>query len=177
MVLLSGQTKGFTTPHRHMDTMSDIIDAEQIRTWIDNELVDEADSFSDPGAEFNFVVDMSNILLHVVRREPDGPILVGQQIEYDDEIQSRIRDLPTGDRQALLVRIRETLTTVPVVYGFQDETGANVRFEEMSHIFLEHRIYPGAIDQEALMTGLIDVWKAMRYLDDIVALIDSVENQ
>jgi hypothetical protein len=154
--------------------MSDAIDATQVRDWIDDELVDDVDSYPDADAEFNFVVDMSNILIHVIRREPDGPLLVGQQIEYGDDIRSHITDLRDADRQALLVRIRETLTGVPVVYGFQDETGTNVRFEEMSHVFLEHRIYPGNISQESLMSGLVAVWKAMRYLDDIIALIDSV---
>lgn len=62
-----------------------------------------------------------------------------------------------------------------MVYGFQDQARNNVRFEELSRIFLEHRIYPHAADQHVLMTGLIGVWKAMRYLDDIVSLLDSVE--
>jgi len=157
--------------------MSNGVNAKQIRNWIDDELVDGVETYPDPEAEFNFTVDMSNILLHVVKREPNGPVLVGQQIEYGDDIQSRIQELATADRQALLVRIRETLTTVPVVYGFQDEMGTNVRFEDMSHLFVERRIYPEELDRPTLMSGLVDVWKAMRYLDDIVALIDSVERR
>lgn len=157
--------------------MSDAISADRIRGWIDEDLVESVEPVPDEAAEFNLAVEMSNIVIHVIRRRPDGPLLVGQQIEYGEEIRSRIRDLSAADRSALVTRIRETLAAVPVVYGFQDRSGTNVRFEEMSRIFLEHRLYPGAISQDALMNGLVEVWKAMRYLDDIVSLLDSVERR
>lgn len=156
--------------------MTSDIDATRVRTWIDDDLVANVDRVPDEAAEFNFTVELSNILIHVVRRDPNGPLLVGQQIEYGDEIQSRIREMSQSDRNDLVARIRETLTSVPVIYGFHDEDGNNVMFEDMYRVFLEHRIYPGGVDQQALMSGLVDVWKAMRYLDDIVTLIDSVEN-
>lgn len=156
--------------------MPDKIDAAQIRTWIDAELVEHIEEVPDADAGFNLAVEMSNIVIHVIRRQPDGPILIGQQIEYGENIRRRIQNLSDADRNALVTRIRETLTAVPVVYGFQDRSGANVRFEEMSHIFLEHRIYPGELTQTSLMNGLVAVWKALRYLDDIVALLDSVEH-
>lgn len=155
--------------------MSETIDAEQIRQWIDDDLVEEIEAVPDNAAEFNFVIEMSNILVHVIRRDPAGPVIIGQQIEYGDDIRSRIRNLPESDRNELVARIRELLTEVPVVYGFHDEHGDNVRFKDMKQIFLEYRIYPDALGQHTLMSGLVDVWKAMRYLDDIVTLIDSVE--
>jgi hypothetical protein len=156
--------------------MAKPINAEQVRSWIDDELVEDVDRIPDDAAEFNFTIEMSNILIHIIRRQPEGPLLIGQQIEYDDEIRSRIRKLSEAEQNDLVARIRETLTTVPVVYGFHDEHDNNVRFRDMYRIFLEHRIYPDAMDQHTLMSGLVDVWKAMRYLDDIMALIDSVEN-
>ncbi len=151
------------------------ITAERIRSWIDDELVENVDRMPDDAAEFNYVVEMSNVFVHVVRREPDGPILVGQQIEYGDEIRSRIREMDPSDRNDLVARIRETLTAAPVVYGFHDEYGNNVRFADVYRVFLEHRIYPDAASQQMLMSGLVDVWKVMRYLDDIVTLMGSVE--
>ncbi|WP_458190176.1 DUF2299 family protein [Haladaptatus sp. NG-WS-4] len=155
--------------------MSETIDAEQIRQWIDDDLVEEIERVPDNAAEFNFLIEMSNILVHVIRRESTGPVIIGQQIEYSDDIRSRIRNLPDSDRNELVARIRELLTEVPVVYGFHDEHGDNVRFKDMKQIFLEYRLYPDALSQHALMSGLVDVWKAMRYLDDIVTLMDSVE--
>lgn len=152
-------------------------DADQVRSWVDDDLVENVEQVPDDAAEFNFAIEMSNIVLHIIRRHPDGPLLVGQQIEYGEDIQARIQNLSEVDRNTLVTRIRETLTTVPVVYGFQDQAGTNVRFEEMSHIFLEHRIYPGAINQNSLMNGLVAVWKALRYLDDIVSLLDSIERR
>lgn len=155
--------------------MADRITEDTVREWVDRELVESIDTMPDPQAEFNVLVEMSNIMIHIIQREPGGPILIGQEIEYDDGIRSRIQELSESDRAELVSRIRETLTTVPVVYGFTDETGTNVRFEELQRIFLECRIYPGHIDQQTVMARLVDVWKAMRYLDDIVTIMDAIE--
>jgi hypothetical protein len=150
---------------------------ERIRAWIDDDLVESVDRMSDEAAEFNYVVEMSNVLVHVLRREPGGPLLVGQRIEYGEEIRSRIREMEEADRNDLVARIRETLTAAPVVYGFHDERDDNVRFVDVHRVFIEHRIYPDELGQGALMRGLIEVWKALRYLDDIVTLIGSVEGR
>ncbi|WP_265110821.1 DUF2299 family protein [Halosolutus halophilus] len=151
------------------------IKQEQVLAWIDDDLVESSELIADEAAEFNVLVEMSNIYIHIIRRKPDGPLLIGQQIEYDDGIRSRIQELSEAARSDLISRIRETLTATPVVYGFHDRNGNNVHFAEVHRIFLEHRIYPGSIDQQTLMNGLIEVWKVMRYLDDIFTLIESVE--
>lgn len=155
--------------------MTEEITAETIRGWIDDDLVASVERMPDDAAEFNFTVEISNILIHIIRRQPGGPILVGQEIEYGDDIRLRIQQLSEADRNALVARIRETFTPLPVVYGFRDEHGNNVRFGDVHRIFLESRIYPDALGQNILMNRLIDVWKAMRYVDDIVGLIDAVE--
>lgn len=155
--------------------MSETIDAEQIRRWIDDDLVEAVEPVPDEAAEFNFVVEMSNILIHVIRCQPTAPVIIGQQIEYGEDIRVRIQNLSEATRNDLVARVRELLTEVPVVYGFHDQQGNNVQFQDMNQIFLEYRIYPDAMSQHTLMRGLVDVWKAMRYLDDIVTLIDSVE--
>jgi hypothetical protein len=155
--------------------MASQIDAERVADWIDGELVGEVERVPDEAAEFNFTVDVSNILVHVVRRDPAGPLVVGQQIEYDEDIRARIQRLSDAERNELVARIRETLTAVPVIYGFHDAQGTNVRFGEVQRVLVEHRIYPDAFGQDALMTGLIDVWKALRYLDDLPGLIDAVQ--
>lgn len=155
--------------------MARTIDRDQIRKWIDDDLVESTEPIADEVAEFNILVEVSNIYLHVIRREPDGPVLIGQQIEYDEGIRTQIQELSETAQNDLVSRIRETLTAAPVVYGFHDRNGNNVRFSEVHRIFLEHRIYPGAINQHTVMTGLVEVWKTMRYLDDIITLIDSVK--
>ena len=159
------------------NTMNNETSVDQIYAWIDEELVDNVNQVPDEEAIFNLAIEMSNIIIHVVRRTPTGPLIVGQQIEYDDQIRSRIQELSRAEKSDLVTRIRETLTSVPGVYGFHDRKGNNVKFEDMHRVFLEHRIYSNTIDQQVLMNSLIDVWKALRYLDDIMALIDSVENQ
>jgi hypothetical protein len=168
---------GFIFPDRILRTMTRDVSPEQIRAWIDDDLVGSVDQMPDEAAEFNYMIDMSNIVIHVLRREPGGAVLVGQQIEYDDEIRSRIRSMDESDRNDLVARVRETLTAVPVIYGFHDEHDNNVRFADVHRVLLEHRIYPDGLSQQSLMSGLVDVWKALRYLDDIVTLIGSVERR
>lgn len=154
--------------------MTEEITAETVRGWIDDDLVGNVERIPDQSAEFNYTIEISNLLIHVVRKRSGGPLLIGQEIEYGEEIRSEIREMTESNRNELIARIRETLTAVPVVYGFHDERGANVRFRDMHRIFLEHRIYEGNITQHALMNGLVDVWKVMRYVDDIVGLISAV---
>ena len=156
--------------------MTEEVDAATVRGWIDDDLVTDVEQLPDEAAAFNLVVDLSNILVHVIRRDPGGPLLIGQQIEYDEGIRDQLQALPPDRRADLLGRVRETLTATPGVYGFQDLRGNNVRFEELSRVFLEHRIYPVAIDQQAVMAGLVGVWKALRYLDDLPTLIDAYEH-
>ena len=157
--------------------MDESVPGDRIRGWIDDDLVTSVDSYPDQAAELNYVVELSNLRLHVIRREPDGPVLIGQQIEYGSDIRSRIQELSPVERNSLVARIRETLTAAPVVYGFHDEHGQNVPFEDVHRIFVELRIYPDALSQHELMRDLIDVWKVMRYLDDLVALLDAVERR
>ena len=156
--------------------MNEEIGSETVRKWIDQDLVDQVEQYPDEMAEFNFTVEISNLLLHIIRRQPDGPILIGQEIEYDEEIRARIQALSDSSRNDLVARVRETLTSSPVVYGFHDQQGNNVRFQELHRIFVEHRIYPDVLNQHTLMSGLIDVWKILRYVDDIITLIDAVED-
>lgn len=155
--------------------MADQITEDDVRAWIDDDLVESIEPVPDPGADVNLLVEMSNIRLHVIHRTPGDPLLIGQEIEYDEGIQSRIQGLSESERAELVTRVRETLTTVPVVYGFTDENGVNVRFEELKRIFLECRIYPEDVDQATVMDRLVDVWKTMRYLDDLVTIMDAIE--
>lgn len=157
--------------------MTDQITEETIRQWLDDELVHSVERTSDSAAEFNLLLEMSNLDIHVIRRRSSGPVLVGQEIAYDEEIRTRIRQLSATDRDELVARIRETLTAVPVVYGFTDTDGVNVPFQDLQHIFLESRIYPDELTRGRLMGRLVDIWKAMRYLDDLVRLIEAVEGR
>lgn len=155
--------------------MDDQITADTVREWIDDDLVDTVEKYPDEAAEFNFTIEISNLLVHVLRRQPGGPILIGQEVEYGAEIRSDIQNLSESSRNELVARVRETLNASPVIYGFHDEQGTNVRFEELQRIFVEQRIYSDALGQHALMMGLIDTWKVLRYVDDIVTLIDAVK--
>jgi len=150
-------------------------DPDQVREWLDQDLVEDVERVPDEAAEFNFVIRISGLFVHVVKRQQGGPLIIGQEIEFDDEIQARIRGLSDVEASELVARIREALMETPLIYGFRDENGANVAFRDVHNILLEYRLYAAEANQQSLMQGLIDVWKSLRYLDDIVSLIQSVE--
>ena len=60
--------------------MVENVDAEQIHRWIDDDLVENVEQVPDEAAEFNYAIEMSNILVHVIRRPPPRPVTIGQQI-------------------------------------------------------------------------------------------------
>jgi hypothetical protein len=152
--------------------MTDDITADRIRDLIDKELIEGTDQVPDASAEYNFAIEMSGLVLHIIKRRPGGPLQVGQEIEFDNEITSQIRQMPDSQRDRLVAQIREALMETPIIYGFQDADGANVRFREMDRIFIERRLY-GSVDQQTLMDALIAVWQALRYLDDIWRFIEA----
>ncbi|MEF8774917.1 MAG: DUF2299 family protein [Haloarculaceae archaeon] len=156
--------------------MADDIDSERVRNWLDEELITGVEHVPDEEAAFNLAVEMSNLVVHVVRRSPEGPLVVGQQIEYGPDIRDRIAGMEPADRNELVARLRETLTAASVVYGFHDERGANVQFGDVHRVLLERRVYPGSITRQSVMDAVVDVWKLLRYLDDIPALLDAVES-
>lgn len=151
------------------------IPADRARDWIDGDLVEDVERVPDEAATYNLVVRMSGIFIHVIKREPGGPLVVGQEMEFDDEIRDRIRGLPEADRGELVARVREALMEAPVVYGFRDDRDRNVAFDDVHHVFVEGRIYPDEATQQRLMDALVGVWKSLRYLDDIWTLMDAVE--
>lgn len=154
--------------------MSNGISEATVREWIDDDLVAGVESMTDEHAEFNLVVQLSGIMVHLIRRRDGGPLLVGQQIEFDDEIRRRLGALSPDERAELLGRVRRALMETGIVYGFRNQRGENVSFEEMHHVFLERRVYPDSASQQAVMDALIEVWKTLRYLDDMPELIDRV---
>lgn len=152
--------------------MTDNITADRIRDLVDEDLIEGFDQVPDASAEYNFAIEMSGLVLHIIKRRPGGPLQVGQEIEFGDEITGRIREMPDSQRDTLVAQIREALMETPIIYGFQDANGTNVRFQEVDRIFLERRLY-GSVDQQTLMDTLIAVWQALRYLDDMWRVIEA----
>ena len=110
----------------------------------------------DASAEFNLAVELSGLVIHIIKRHSDGPLQIGQEMEFGDTIRTRIREMEDQKRDRLVARIREALMEVPVIYGFQDAQGTNVRFQAMERIFIERRLY-GDLTQQALMDALTAV--------------------
>lgn len=151
--------------------MSDF-SAQRVRSWLDEDLL-EAERVEDRTAQFNVAARVSGIVVHVVQREQDGPLQVGQRIEFDEEIREEIRAATESARDELVARIREALMGVPVIYAFQDEADENVAFRDVHRILVERRVYAPA-DRQELMDAVVAVWKALRYLDDLPRLLVAV---
>lgn len=147
----------------------DRADADEVAAWLDRELV-EVERIDDPSAEFNIGIEVSGLVVHVVRRVSDGPLHVGQRIEFGDGVRSGIRELNDPARDELVARIREALMGEPLIYAFQDEHDQNVAFRDVKTILVERRLY-GQSSRQELMDAVITVWKALRYLDDLPRLV------
>lgn len=152
----------------------DRADADEVVGWLDRDLVD-VERIDDPTAEFNIGIEVSGLVVHVVRRVSDGPLHVGQRIEFGDGVRSGIRELSDPARDELVARIREALMGEPLIYAFQDEHDQNVAFRDVTTILVERRLYGQSSHQE-LMDAVITVWKALRYLDDLPRLVGILDS-
>jgi hypothetical protein len=149
------------------------VSAQQVLSWLDEDLV-EAEEVEDRTAEFNVAARVSGIVVHVVKRKQGGALQVGQRIEFDERIREGIRAMDERERDDVVARVREALMSAPVIYAFQDEADENVAFRDVHSILVERRLY-GEPGPQELMDAVVDVWKALRYLDDLPRLVGVAE--
>lgn len=156
--------------------MVDHISAEQVEAWLDDNVVNDVKRGSDEATEFNIRLKLSRLPLHIIKEDTWGPIRIVGKNGFDTD---RTRALITDDdkRRELLASIGPVLAATPGFYTFLDEDDSSCEFAKARFIQLEHRIYPDAASQQALMEGLMGVATAMRYIQNTVATMtdDPVE--
>lgn len=148
--------------------MTTHLSADQIRWWIDDNVVQDVTQKSDEGTEFNMQVTLSRLPVHLIKEEQRGPLRVVGRTDLDTE---RVRAL-TGERDArtrLLERLGPMLASTPGFYTFLDEEGSACEIRSAATLQLEHRIYPDEATQQALMDSLMSIATGMRYVQNVIA--------
>ena len=150
--------------------MVERVTVEQVRVWLDDKVVSDVQEVSEPEAEFNLRIEISRLPLHVIKEEPSGPLRIVGESGFDtDRVVALIED--ERKREELLTRIGPMLAATPGFYTFFDENGDRCEFGDVRNIHLEHRIYPDGLTRHRLMRGVIDVAKAMRYIQNTVTVL------
>lgn len=148
--------------------MTTVPDRETVRNWIDRDIVQQIEEVSDPGEEFNYLVQLSGMNFHVGKAAESGSLSIASTIEFDPETLALLM-AEQDTRRTLLTHFENVLTTAPGWYTFVDaDGGMGCTFREMRSIRLEYRIYPDGATQHELMTGLIDMANALVFLRDMI---------
>lgn len=148
--------------------MVEHISLEQVERWLDDQVVQEAESLTDEETEFNVQLTLSRLPIHLVQEDKWGPIRLVGKNAFDTEESAAL--LADDDRRGeLLSRIGPVLAATPGFYTFLDEEGTSCELAHAESIQLEHRLYPDGTSQQALMEGLMGIATAMRYIQNAVA--------
>jgi hypothetical protein len=146
------------------------VSAEQIRWWLDDNVVQDTASHSEEATEFNLQVTLSRLPIHLIAEEKGGPVRVVGQNEFDTDRARRL--LADEDaRTELLDQIGPTLVSTPGFYTFLDEEGTACKLRDARTLQIEHRLYPDEVDQQALMDSLMAVATGMRYVQNVVGAV------
>ena len=150
--------------------MVERITAEQVRAWLDEQVVSDVQESSEGDAEYNLQIELSLLPLHIIKEEPTGPLRIVGRTAFDTERTATLVNDPEK-RQDLLTRIGPVLASTPGFYTFLDEEGNRCEFDNVYTIQLEHRIYPEGVSRQSLMNGVLAVATAMRYIQNMMAAL------
>ena len=150
--------------------MVERITAEQVRAWLDEQVVSDVQENSDEETEYNLQIELSLLPLHIIKEEPTGPLRIVGRTAFDTQrTATLIRD--PEKRRDLLTRIGPVLAATPGFYTFLDEEGNRCEFDDVYTIQIEHRIYPEGVSRQSLMNGVLAVATAMRYIQNMMAAL------
>ena len=144
------------------------VSADQVRWWLDENVVRDVTSHAQEETEFNLQVTLSRLPIHLIKEDKEGPIRVVGRSAFDTErAEQLLRD--EDARTELLSQIGPVLAATPGFYTFLDEedTACELRYAETLQI--EHRIYPDEATQQALMDSVLAVATGMRYVQNLLA--------
>jgi hypothetical protein len=150
--------------------MVERITAEQVRAWLDEQVVSDVQEDTEGEAEYNLQIELSLLPLHVIKEEPTGPLRIVGRTAFDTDRTATLVEDPVS-RRDLLTRIGPVLAATPGFYTFLDEEGERCEFDSVHTIQLEHRIYPEGVSRQSLMEGVLAVATAMRYIQNMMAVL------
>lgn len=155
--------------------MVDDITAEQVEKWLDDRVVQDVERTTDNEASFSVQCRLSHIPLNVIKEDTWGPLRVVGRAAFDTERTAAVIADP-DQRYELLARIGPVFAATPGFYTFLDEEGSSTEFPNLDSIQFEHRIYADGASQQELMSGLMSVATAIKYIQNTVAAIRRQEN-
>jgi hypothetical protein len=148
--------------------MTTHLTADQIRWWLDDDVVQDVLSHTEAETEFNLQVTLSKLPIHLVKVDERGPLRVVGQSGFDTERSRRL--LRDGDsRGELLEQLGPVLASTPGFYTFLDEEDRATELRDAERLQFEHRIYPDEASQQALMDSLMAIATGMRFVQNVVA--------
>lgn len=115
----------------------------------------------DANVEFNFLVrDEGGRSVNVIRTTEDGPILIGANLTFDDQVLDAIERNP--DR--FHVAVGNVLASTPGAHTYTDEHGQSVPEDEFTTLSLRHWIYPDGLSEHELNSTIIEILQTMAYI-------------
>lgn len=155
--------------------MVDHISLTQVQAWLDDRVVHEAKHTSGDDTEYEIQLQLSRLPLNIIKEDTWGPIRIVGKDSFDTAQSKAILENPQS-RQELLTRIGPVLAATSGFYTFLDNENRTTELAGMHSIQLEHRLYPNELTQQALMSSLMDIATAMRYIQNAVAAMqDSLD--
>ena len=124
-------------------------------------VISSVEQVPDANVEYNFLVqDEAGRSVNVIRTMDDGPILIGANLTFDDQVLDAIERNP--DR--FHVAVGNVLANTPGAHSFTDEHGQSVPEDEFTTLSLRHWIYPDGLSEHELNSAIIDFLQTMAYI-------------
>lgn len=150
--------------------MVDHVSAAQVEKWLDDRVVRDVERTTENAAEFSIQCRLSHIPINVIKEDMWGPLRIVGRAAFDTERTAAVIDDPE-QRRELLARIGPVFAATPGFYTFLDEEETSTAFPNLDSIQFEHRIYADGASQQALMSGLMAIATAIKYIQNTVAAI------
>ncbi|MEM4781720.1 MAG: hypothetical protein QXG03_09210 [Halalkalicoccus sp.] len=150
--------------------MIDHVSAAQVEKWLDNRVVRDVERTTEDAAEFSIQLRLSHIPLNVIKEDTWGPLRIVGRAAFDTERTAAVIADPE-QRRELLARIGPVFVSTPGFYTFLDEEETSTEFPNLDSIQFEHRIYADGASQQELMSGLMAIATAIKYIQNTVAAI------
>ncbi len=150
--------------------MVDDISADQVEKWLDDRVVRDVERTTEKEAEFSVQCRLSHIPLNVIKEDTWGPLRIVGRAAFDTERTAAVIENP-DQRRELLERIGPIFVGTPGFYTFLDEEQSSTEFPNVDSIQFEHRIYSDGASQQELMSGLMALATAIKYIQNTVAAI------
>jgi hypothetical protein len=150
--------------------MVDDISADQVEKWLDDRVVQQVERSSEKEAEFSINCRLSHIPLNIIKEDTWGPLRIVGRAAFDTERTATVIENPE-QRRELLERIGPIFVGTPGFYTFLDDEESSTEFPNVDSIQFEHRIYSDGASQQELMSGLMAIATAIKYIQNTVAAI------